>query len=81
MQTGKENPMRWYIVMAFSVALLSFSFTLGPRIGHRGLRPLEASPSRKPDFGTPGVRCILGIGQKTKVETLKSGGRHRIDAT
>ncbi len=36
MPTPKENPKRWYLVMAFCVALSFFSFLVGPRIGYTG---------------------------------------------
>jgi len=32
--TPKENPKRWYIVMAFCMALSFFAFMVGPRIGY-----------------------------------------------
>lgn len=34
-QTPKENPKRWYIVMVFCMALSFFSFLVGPRLGYQ----------------------------------------------
>ncbi len=34
METRKENPKRWYIVMVFCLALSFFAFLVAPRIGY-----------------------------------------------